>query len=97
MGTIQYPASQFVARFTDRELAHLKLVIVAKLRRNEPFTFSLDKPDGGRVSLWIAAQIPLVFEFDDSTPIEINREWIDEMNQSASSLSGLVLSPEPVA
>jgi hypothetical protein len=49
------------------------------------------------VSLWISAQIPLIFEFDDATPVEINREWIDELSQGASSLSGLVLTPEPTA
>lgn len=95
MGTLYYSDSQYAAAFTDRELAHLKLVMVAKLRRNEPFTFSWDKPEGGRVSLWIASQIPLIFEFEDSTPVEINRAWIDEMNQGASSLNGLALSSEP--
>lgn len=97
MGTLLYSDSQYALGFSDRELAHLKLVMVAKLRRNEPFTFSWDKPEGGRVSLWISAQIPLVFEFADSTPVEINREWIDEMSQGASSLNGLVLTPEPTA
>lgn len=97
MGSLLYSASQFTAPFSDRELAHLKLVMVAKLRRNEPFTFSWEKPEGGRVSLWISAQIPLIFEFDDATPVEINRDWIDEMNQGASSLNGLVLTPEPTA
>lgn len=97
MGTLYYSDSQYAATFTDRELAHLKLVMIAKLRRNEPFTFSWDKPEGGRVSLWIASQIPLIFEFDDSTPVEINRGWIDELNQGASSLNGLVLASEPPA
>lgn len=97
MGRLLYSASQFEAPFSDRELAHLKLVMVARLRRNEPFTFSWDKPEGGRVSLWVAAQIPLIFEFDDASPVEINREWIDEMNQGASSLNGLVLTAEPTA
>ena len=97
MGKLLYSASQFTASFSDRELAHLKLVMVAKLRRNEPFTFSWDKPEGGRVSLWIATQLPLIFEFDDATPVEINREWIDEMSQGASSLNGLVLTQEPSA
>lgn len=97
MGKLLYSDSRYATPFTDRELAHLKLVMVAKLRRNEAFTFSWDKPEGGRVSLWISAQIPLVFEFDDAKPVEINREWIDEMSQGASSLNGLVLTSEPTA
>ena len=97
MGTLLYSASQLPVPFADRELAHLKLVMVAKLRRNEPFMFSWDKPEGGRVSVWIASQIPLIFEFDDSPPVEINRAWIDDMSQTASSLNGLVLTVEPTA
>lgn len=97
MAKLLYSDARYAATFTDRELAHLKLVMVAKLRRNEPFTFSWDKPEGGRVSLWVASQIPIIFEFDDATPVEINRAWIDEMSQAASSLNGLVLTPEPKA
>ena len=99
MGTLYYAdATRVAVPIPDRELAHIKFVIVNKLRRNEAFTFSWDKPEsegGGRSSIWISAQIPLEFEFDDQTPVELNREWLEQLSQAASTVSGLVPLPEP--
>ena len=50
---------------------------------------------GGRSSIWISAQIPLEFEFDDQTPVELNREWLEQLSQAASTVSGLIPLPEP--
>ena len=100
MGTLYYAdATRVAIPLEDRALAHIKFVMVNKLRRNEPFTFSWDKPEsegGGRSSVWISAQIPLEFEFDDPTPPEMNREWIEQLSQAASTVSGLQPLPEPV-
>jgi hypothetical protein len=100
MGTLYYAdATRVAIPIEDRALAHIKFVMIAKLRRNEAFTFSWDKPEeegGGRSSIWVSAQIPLEFEFDDPTPVELNREWIEQLSQSASTVSGLVPIPEPV-
>jgi hypothetical protein len=85
--------------FDDRLLTHLKLAIVTKLRRNESFTFSWEKPasDGsGRSTLWMNASIPLQFEFSfprDST--DLNRQWVEELLASANSTGGMMLVPEP--
>ena len=100
MGTLYYAdATRVAIPIEDRALAHIKFVMVAKLRRNEPFTFSWDKPEsegGGRSSIWISAQIPLEFEFDEPTPVELNRAWIEQLSQSASTVSGLAPIPEPL-
>jgi hypothetical protein len=100
MGTLYYAdATRVAISIPDRELAHIKFVIVNKLRRNEAFTFSWDKPEkdgGGRGSIWISAQIPLEFEFDDATPTEMNRDWLDLLSQAASTVAGLAPIPEPV-
>ena len=100
MGTLNYADADNVSvTMTDRELAHIKFVMVNKLRRNEAFTFSWDKPEsegGGRSSIWVSAQIPLEFEFDDATPPEMNREWLEQLSQAASTVSGLTPLPEPV-
>ena len=99
MGTLYYAdATRVAIPIPDRDLAHIKFVMVNKLRRNEPFTFSWDKtPEegGGRSSVWISAQIPLEFEFDDPTPPEMNRDWLEVLGQAASTVSGLTLIPEP--
>lgn len=101
MGTLNYADADNVSvTMTDRELAHIKFVMVNKLRRGEPFTFSWDKPEsegGGRASIWVAKEIPLSFEFDSSEPAEMNRQWIEQLSLAASTVSGLVLTPEPTA
>ena len=99
MGTLYYADGTRVAvKISDRELAHLKFVMVAKLRRGEPFTFSWDIPEsegGGRSSVWVAQQIPLQFVFDDAAPQQMNREWLEELSQLASTVAGLSITPEP--
>mgnify|MGYP001807647055 CR=1 FL=1 len=99
MGTLNYADAENVSvTMTDRQLAHIKFVVVNKLRRGEPFTFSWDKPEsegGGRASIWVSKEIPLTFEFDSSEPHEMNRQWLEELAASASTVSGLVLTEEP--
>ena len=99
MGTLYYADGTRVAvTISDRELAHLKFVMVNKLRRDEAFTFSWDIPEaegGGRSSVWVSKEIPLQFVFDDSAPQKMNREWLEELSQLASTLSGLTITPEP--
>lgn len=97
MGQLIY-ASTFEARFDDRVLAHLQIVIVAKLRRQESFAFSWSKPreDGsGRASLWLHPAIPLVFTFQGGRAPTISRAWIDALMSSANSAAGLRIVPEP--
>jgi len=78
-------------------LAHLKVVIATKLRRSESFTLTWVHPDdqpAGRSVIWISPSIPLRFVQDDPEPIELNRAWIEDLARSASSSSGIILSPE---
>ena len=99
MGTLYYADGRMIAiPVDDRELAHIKFVMVTKLRRNEPFTFSWDRPDdegGGRLSVWVSAQIPLAFEFENKEPSEMNRVWLDQLLASAATMTGLARIPEP--
>lgn len=98
MGQLIY-ASTFEARFDDRVLAHLQIVIVAKLRRQESFAFSWSKPrdeGSGRASLWLHPAIPLVFTFHGGRTPTISRAWIDALMSSANSSGGLRIIPEPM-
>jgi len=99
MGTLNYADADNVSvTMSDRELAHIKFVMVSKLRRGEPFTFSWDKPEsegGGRASVWMSKEIPVTFEFDSTEPQEMNRQWLDQLSMAASTVTGLVLTPEP--
>lgn len=95
MGHLIY-ANQEIA-FDDRVLAHLQIVIVAKLRRHEPLTLSWAVPrgdDSGRMTIWISESIPLQFSYE-ATGIQINPAWVELLTMRANSPSGLAVVPEP--
>lgn len=97
VGTIYYGGSATPIHIEDRALAHLKVVIATKLRRNESFTVSWRHPDDqprGRSTLWLHPSIPLRFVFDDPEPAELSREWIEELANSANSSGGIMLIAE---
>jgi hypothetical protein len=100
MGKLLYSSTAMEIRFDDRALAHLQLVIGAKLRRGEKFFFSWREDDtsgSGRSSIWLEPSIPLYFKFSGSRSVEINRAWIDALVHSSHSSSGLAFMPEPGA
>lgn len=83
--------------FEDRMLAHLKVAITAKLRRQECFMLSwtIEPRDGaGRVSLWLSPSVPLQFRFAGSRRPTLNRAWIDVMVEFSNSSRGLVAISE---
>ena len=94
MGHMLYGSTPTVIELDDRTLAHLELVTLAKLRRNESFAFSVDGPDGGRSTYWLTASSPLEFHFDVGRQ-EINREWLDIIIDSANSTGGMRIIGEP--
>ncbi|MCU1404655.1 MAG: ATP-dependent ligase, partial [Glaciihabitans sp.] len=56
MGKLIYGHSDVVIDLDDRHLAHLQVVIGAKLRRSESFFFTWKKDavgDGQRGSIWL--------------------------------------------
>jgi hypothetical protein len=98
MGTILYGSPPAMIEVEDRLLAHLKIVIVQKLRRNESFllSWSLEPDEGsGRVSVWMHASIPMQFRFAGSRPPQLNSAWLDEMGRASMSMDGLRIMPEP--
>lgn len=86
MGRLLYGAQEREIEIEDRSLAHLKLVIIAKLRRGESFTFSLQtQPDAvGDATLWLHPSIPVQFIFDGEEPRQLNRAWLEALNGTAS-------------
>lgn len=97
MGTIYYGGGAMPIHTEDRALAHLKVVIATKLRRDESFTVSWTHPDDqprGRSTIWLHPSIPLRFVFDDPEPAQLSREWIEELANSASSTGGILLVAE---
>jgi hypothetical protein len=99
LGKLFYGDARFHVSLEDRALAHLQLVIINKLRRNESFTFSWvhgSSEGHGRSTIWISSSVPLHFEFDGGRPPALNRLWLEELAQGASTTSGLFLTEEPV-
>ncbi|MGB3911314.1 MAG: hypothetical protein WBL06_12655 [Pseudolysinimonas sp.] len=94
MGSLHYGSPPASFELDDRALAHLELVVLAKLRRNESFALNLDAPKGGRTTIWVNSASTLRFDFAETTH-EINRQWLDELIDSANTTTGLRLVPEP--
>ena len=94
MGSLHYGSPPATFEIDDRALAHVELVVLAKLRRNESFALSLDVPDGGRTTIWVNSSSTLRFEFETQTH-EINREWLEELIDSANTTVGMRVLPEP--
>jgi len=90
--------SSLTVEFDDRTLAHLQLVIGAKLRRGESFFFTWhDDPEtgDGRSTVWMHPSIPNAYKYFGSRMPGINRHWIDALMLTANSPTGLQLVPEP--
>jgi hypothetical protein len=99
MGILHYGTDSTPIHIADRALAHLKVVVVAKLRRQESFTVSWQHhaEDGqGRSTIWLHPSIPVRFEFDEPVAPELNREWVEELAHSANALGGITLVSEHV-
>ena len=84
----------------DRLLAHLKIAILAKLRRQECFAINwVVSPDegSGRVSLWLSPAIPLQFRFSGSRPPALNQNWLRALAQSSYGPRGMIVLSEDEA
>jgi hypothetical protein len=98
MGQLIYDGRPLDLRIDDRALTHLQIVIVNMLRRDHRFAFSWkdDVVHGdGRSTIWLHPNVSLHFKFTGSRVPSINRSWLEDLYASATSGSGLVLTPEP--
>jgi hypothetical protein len=100
MGYLMYGRPAEAIEIEDRTLAHVKIVILAKLRRNESFAFSFEhevSEGSGRSTIWLHPSIPIQFKFHGSRQPAINRAWLDALVLTANSVDGLRLIEEPAA
>lgn len=96
---MHYGGSEDPIHIDDRALAHLKVVVATKLRRQESFTLSWKHPEGeppGRSTIWLHPSIPLRFTFDEPEPPPLNPRWLEDMMHSANSTGGIMLVDEVV-
>lgn len=93
MGQFLYGSPPEIFEMDDRTLAHVEIVVLAKLRRREAFAFTLERDGGGRSTLWVGTDATLQFRLDGG-PHEINRTWLEALIDSANAPSGLRVLPE---
>lgn len=94
MGHLFYGNTDQPIVIPDRVLAHIKVVVATKLRRNESFTLSWrhnDAADPGRSTLWLAPSIPLRFIFDGAEPEVLDPEILKTLSHAASSSAGMTV------
>lgn len=99
MGMLYYGPSEDPIHIEDRALAHLKVAIATKLRRNESFTLSWRHPEdelNGRSTIWMHPSIPVRFVFDEPETPDLNPRWLQELMTEASSTGGIRLVDETV-
>lgn len=95
MGAFHYGSPPVSFDLDDRTLAHVELVIMAKLRRRECLSFAISHEDGShRQAVWIAPTVPLRFEYEGMMP-EISKAWLQDLVDTANSPGGLRIVPEP--
>lgn len=97
MGTLVYAGTSEYS-LDDRTLAHLKLTVAHTLRRGEGFFLSWERPreeGSGRVSLWLAPEVPLVFRFSEARAPRLSLPWLEVLRRAAESAQGVRLfTPE---
>jgi hypothetical protein len=94
MGTIFYDAGPLV-EIEDRTMAHLQVVIINKLRRQESFCLSFEDEDR-RISVWVNPTTPLAFVYSGNRRPALNKQWIEELADTANQTGGLRVIPEPM-
>lgn len=98
MGKLIYGSSGALIECDDRVLAHLRFVMLMKLRRREAFAFSWDHGldnGGGRSTVWVHPSCDLRFHFSGGREPSLNRAWIELLTKAANSNRGLLVLPEP--
>lgn len=99
MGFLSYGGTHEY-EFEDRTLAHLKVAITTKLRRQECFLLSWNTPveqGSGRVSLWLSPHIPLIFRFSGSRSPQMSQSWLNVLSELANTPRGLIVVSEEEA
>ena len=94
MGRLEYNSSRPPIVIEDETLAHLKIIIGTKLRRQESFMMTWQPVNGSpdaRLTAWISPSIPLVFAFDDPKTAAVDPARITRMMESLNAHGELLV------
>lgn len=95
MGHFVYQSADRPWAIDDRTVAHLRLVVMTKLRRDESFMLCLITPSESERWFWMDAAVPIQFVTTVDRDWTINHAWIDALMRSANSADGMRILPEP--
>lgn len=76
----------------DRLLAHLRVVMMNKLRRGESFMLQVPAGGAGYNSIWISPSMAIALQFYGGRQPALDRELLDDMMRAANGPDGLALS-----
>lgn len=94
MGRLKYDGSAPPILIDDATLAHLKIVIGTKLRRNESFLMTWvrgDDSEDARTTIWMHPAIPLQFGFDVAVLPHIETDRVTSIMTTLNATGELVL------
>lgn len=93
MGKLEYNSSRPPIEVDDETLAHLKIVMGTKLRRQESFmmTWPARAERSGRLTAWMHPSIPLIIEFDSDSIPKIDPQRVERMMGVLNARGELVL------
>jgi len=96
MGRLEYNSSRPPIEVEDETLAHLKVVIATKLRRQESFMMTWPAGAAGadrhsRLTVWMHPSIPLIIEIDTEKSPSLDPHRIERMMGNLNSRGELIL------
>lgn len=97
MGQLTYGNTTTPFQVDDELMAHLRTVMVTKLRRNESFPLTLTTEAGQAETLWIHASIPMRFVTECEEEEPLDRSILVAMMNAANSARGLDLTRDEFA
>jgi hypothetical protein len=93
MGTLKYDGTS--VEFDDLLLAHMQIVVIQKLRRQEAFLMTWREPEHlsrGRTGIWLHPAAFLTFHFATSDRPAIDNDWVQLLMESADSPMGMIVT-----
>ena len=94
MGQLFFSSASDSIELDDRTLAHVEIVVLAKLRRKESFAVTHHAEDGGRTTVWLSPSSSVSFTYTVGQH-EIDREWLEQLIDGANSAGGIQLGNKP--
>ncbi|SDH59368.1 DUF7882 family protein [Agrococcus jejuensis] len=90
MGTMHYGNDEAGIQIDDDVLAHVAAVVVAKLRRREPFLLTTVSA-GGRESVWIHEASTLRWAYASDVAAPLDKARLERMVRDTNRPTGLTV------